>query len=178
MTATAKKITGDFDNTGVSLSAEYGRKNSLSQNGWYVEPQAQMTVGYLGSSSYMSNKVQVDQSGISSVVGRLGFNLGRDIDKKTNFYVKANLLHEFSGSYDVAFTDKFGNRAKLDDDFNDTWFEYGAGVAFQGSKNNYFIWMWNAVPAATIRRTGSGMSAPAGRSKSRRQSPMVAVNTY
>lgn len=132
----SKKITGDFDNTGVSLSAEYGRKNSLSQNGWYVEPQAQMTVGYLGSSSYMSNKVQVDQSGISSVVGRLGFNLGRDIDKKTNFYVKANLLHEFSGSYDVAFTDKFGNRAKLDDDFNDTWFEYGAGVAFQGSKNN------------------------------------------
>lgn len=160
----SKKITGDFDNTGVSLSAEYGRKNSLSQNGWYVEPQAQMTVGYLGSSSYMSNKVQVDQSGISSVVGRLGFNLGRDIDKKTNFYVKANLLHEFSGSYDVAFTDKFGNRAKLDDDFNDTWFEYGAGVAFQGSKNNYFYldversagsdykkdWQWNVGASWTF----------------------------
>lgn len=160
----SKKITGDFDNTGVSLSAEYGRKNSLSQNGWYVEPQAQMTVGYLGSSSYMSNKVQVDQSGISSVVGRLGFNLGRDIDKKTNFYVKANLLHEFSGSYYVAFTDKFGNRAKLDDDFNDTWFEYGAGVAFQGSKNNYFYldversagsdykkdWQWNVGASWTF----------------------------
>lgn len=160
----SKKITGDFDNTGVSLSAEYGRKNSLSQNGWYVEPQAQMTVGYLGSSSYMSNKMQVDQSGISSVVGRLGFNLGRDIDKKTNFYVKANLLHEFSGSYDVAFTDKFGNRAKLDDDFNDTWFEYGAGVAFQGSKNNYFYldversagsdykkdWQWNVGASWTF----------------------------
>lgn len=160
----SKKITGDFDNTGVSLSAEYGRKNSLSQNGWYVEPQAQMTVGYLGSSSYMSNKVQVDQSGISSVVGRLGFNLGRDIDKKTNFYVKANLLHEFSGSYDVAFTDKFGNRAKLDDDFNDTWFEYGAGVAFQGSKNSYFYldversadsdykkdWQWNVGASWTF----------------------------
>lgn len=160
----SKKITGDFDNTGVSLSAEYGRKNSLSQNGWYVEPQAQMTVGYLGSSSYMSNKVQVDQSGISSVVGRLGFNIGRDIDKKTNFYVKANLLHEFSGSYDVAFTDKFGNRAKLDDDFNDTWFEYGAGVAFQGSKNSYFYldversagsdykkdWQWNVGASWTF----------------------------
>ena len=152
-----KRITGDFDNTGISLSAEYGRKNSLSQNGWYVEPQAQMTVGYLGGSNYLSNQVQVDQSGISSVVGRLGFNIGRDIDKKTNFYLKANLLHEFSGSYDVTFTDKFGNRAKLDDDFNDTWFEYGAGVAFQGSKNSYFYldversassdykkdWQWN-----------------------------------
>lgn len=159
-----KRITGDFDNTGVSLSAEYGRKNSLSQNGWYVEPQAQMTVGYLGGSNYLSNQVQVDQSGISSVVGRLGFNLGRDIDRKTNFYLKANLLHEFSGGYDVTFTDKFGNRAKLDDDFNDTWFEYGAGVAFQGSKNSYFYldversagsdykkdWQWNVGASWTF----------------------------
>ncbi|WP_455653252.1 autotransporter outer membrane beta-barrel domain-containing protein [Phascolarctobacterium sp.] len=159
-----KRITGDFENTGVSLSAEYGRKNSLSQNGWYVEPQAQMTVGYLGGSNYLSNQVQVDQSGISSVVGRLGFNLGRDIDKKTNFYLKANLLHEFSGGYDVTFTDKFGNRAKLDDDFNDTWFEYGAGVAFQGSKNSYFYldversagsdykkdWQWNVGASWTF----------------------------
>lgn len=160
----SKKITGDFDNKGVSLSAEYGRKNSISQNGWYVEPQAQMTVGYLGGSSYQSNKVQIEQSGISSVVGRLGFNIGRDVNKKTNFYVKANLLHEFSGSYDVAFTDKFGNRAKLDDDFNDTWFEYGAGVAFQGSKNSYFYldversagsdykkdWQWNVGASWTF----------------------------
>lgn len=159
-----KRITGDFDNTGVSLSAEYGRKNSLSQNGWYVEPQAQMTVGYLGGSNYLSNQVQVDQSGISSVVGRLGFNLGRDIDKKTNFYLKANLLHELSGGYDVTFTDKFGNRAKLDDDFNDTWFEYGAGVAFRGSKNSYFYldversagsdykkdWQWNVGASWTF----------------------------
>lgn len=152
-----KKISGDFDNTGVSLSAEYGRKNSLSSNGWYIEPQAQMTVGYLGSSSYVTNKVEVDQSGISSVVGRIGFNLGRDINKTTNFYVKANLLHEFSGDYEAAFTDKFGNRAKLEDDFSDTWFEYGVGVAFQGSKNTSFYldversagsdykkdWQWN-----------------------------------
>ncbi|MCD7874107.1 MAG: autotransporter outer membrane beta-barrel domain-containing protein, partial [Acidaminococcaceae bacterium] len=107
--------------------------------------------------NYLSNQVQVDQSGISSVVGQLGFNIGRDIDKKTNFYLKANLLHEFSGGYDVTFTDKFGNRAKLDDDFNDTWFEYGAGVAFQGSKTAISIWMWNAVPAAVIKRTDSGM---------------------
>ena len=38
------KITGDFNNTGVSLSAEYGRKNDL-QNSWYIEPQAQFTLG-------------------------------------------------------------------------------------------------------------------------------------
>ena len=44
------KITGDFNNTGVSLSAEYGRKNVL-HNGWYIEPQAQFTLGYLGGDS-------------------------------------------------------------------------------------------------------------------------------
>lgn len=45
------KITGEYDNTGVSISAEYGRKNDLN-NGWYIEPQAQLTLGYMGGASY------------------------------------------------------------------------------------------------------------------------------
>lgn len=153
----AKRITGDFDNTGISLSAEYGRKNSLSKNGWYIEPQAQMTIGYLGGSNYSTGDAQVEQSGISSILGRVGFNLGRDINKKTNFYVKANLLHEFSGDYEIRFSDKYGNRLKVEDDFNDTWFEYGIGIAYQASENNHFYfdierstgsdfkkdWQWN-----------------------------------
>lgn len=153
----AKKITGDFDNTGISLSAEYGRKNSLSKNGWYIEPQAQMTIGYLGGSNYSTGDARVEQSGISSILGRVGFNLGRDINKKTNFYIKANLLHEFNGDYEIRFSDKYGNRLKIEDDFNDTWFEYGIGIAYQASENNHFYfdierstgsdfkkdWQWN-----------------------------------
>ena len=152
----SKKITGDFNNTGVSLSAEYGRKNDLS-SGWYIEPQAQFTLGYLGGDSYTaSNGINVDQSGIKSAVGRIGFNIGKEVGEKGIVYAKANLLHEFGGGYDVTMTDSSG-RVKVSDSFNDTWFEYGVGAAFKtGSASHIYFdversagsdfkkdWQWN-----------------------------------
>ena len=152
----SKKITGDFNNTGVSLSAEYGRKNDL-QNGWYIEPQAQFTLGYLGGDNYTaSNGINVDQSGINSAVGRIGFNIGKEVGEKGIVYAKANLLHEFGGGYDVTMTDSTG-RVKVSDSFDDTWFEYGLGAALAtGSSSHIYFdversagsdftkdWQWN-----------------------------------
>ncbi|WP_439822115.1 autotransporter outer membrane beta-barrel domain-containing protein [Phascolarctobacterium faecium] len=152
----SKKITGDFNNTGVALSAEYGRKNAL-KNGWYIEPQAQFTLGYLGGDNYItSNGIEVNQSGIKSAVGRIGFNIGKEIGSKGIVYAKANLLHEFGGGYDVTMTDSTG-RVKVSDSFNDTWFEYGIGAAFASGKNSHVYfdversagsdftknWQWN-----------------------------------
>lgn len=152
----SKKITGDFNNTGVALSAEYGRKNEL-KNGWYVEPQAQFTLGYLGGDNYTaSNGIEVNQSGIKSAVGRIGFNIGKEIGSKGIVYAKANLLHEFGGGYDVTMTDSTG-RVKVSDSFNDTWFEYGIGAAVATGKNSHVYfdversagsdftkdWQWN-----------------------------------
>lgn len=154
----ANKITGELDNVGVAVSAEYGRKNVLSR-GWYIEPQAQLTLGYLGGDSYQtSNGITVQQGGINSVVGRVGFNLGREIGNQANIYVKANLLHEFGGGYDVTMADSGGNRFKAADAFNDTWFEYGIGAALKTSSNSHIYidverssgsdfkkdWQWNA----------------------------------
>lgn len=151
------KITGDYDQKGLSLSAEYGRKNQL-QNDWYIEPQAQLTLGRLRSAEYItSNGIKVAQDSMNSFVGRLGFNIGRDINAKTNIYLKANLMHEFGGGYDVQMTDSQGNTARLDKDFNDTWFEYGLGASIQTGKNNHIYldversagsdykkdWQWN-----------------------------------
>ena len=150
------KITGDFNNTGVSLSAEYGRKNAL-QNGWYIEPQAQFTLGYLGGDNYTtSNGIQVDQSGIKSAVGRIGFNIGKEVGSKGIVYAKANLLHEFGGGYDVTMHDGTDS-VKTGDTFNDTWFEYGIGAAFATGKTSHIYldverssgsdftkdWQWN-----------------------------------
>lgn len=152
----SKKITGDFNNTGVALSTEYGRKNAL-KNGWYIEPQAQFTLGYLGGDNYItSNGIEVNQSGIKSAVGRIGFNIGKEIGSKGIVYAKANLLHEFGGGYDVTMTDSTG-RVKVSDSFNDTWFEYGIGAAFASGKNSHVYfdversagsdftknWQWN-----------------------------------
>ena len=43
-----KKIRGDMHNVGISLSSEYGRKKMIDDKGWYIEPQGQLTIGYLG----------------------------------------------------------------------------------------------------------------------------------
>ena len=151
------KITGEYDNTGVSISAEYGRKNDLA-NGWYIEHQAQLTLGYMGGASYETgNGISVDQSGIKSVLGRIGFNIGKQIGEKGIVYAKANLLHEFGGGYDVEMRAADGSLT-VSNTYNDTWFEYGLGVAFATSNNShvyfdversagsdfYKDWQWNA----------------------------------
>lgn len=151
------KITGDYDQNGLSISAEYGRKNNLKNN-WYIEPQAQLTFGRLRGTDYTtSNGIRVDQDGIDSFVGRIGFNICKDINEKTNIYLKANLMHEFGGGYNASMVDAGGTKARLDRDFDDTWFEYGLGAAVQTGKNNYFYvdversagsdykkdWQWN-----------------------------------
>ena len=152
-----KKITGAFDNTGISLSAEYGRKKYLDEH-WSVEPQAQLTLGYLGGARYItSNGIHVSQSDPNSVLGRIGCNFMYDMDEKNTVYLKANWLHQFAGNYGVTLTN--GNDSlRIDNHDHDTWFEYGLGFACMTGKNNHLYadverstggslrknWQWNA----------------------------------
>ena len=152
-----KKITGAFDNTGISLSAEYGRKKYLDEH-WSVEPQAQLTLGYLGGARYTtSNGIHVSQSDPNSVLGRIGCNFMYDMDEKNTVYLKANWLHQFAGNYGVTLAN--GNDSlRIDNHDHDTWFEYGLGFACMTGKNNHLYadverstggslrksWQWNA----------------------------------
>ena len=152
-----KKITGAFDNTGISLRAEYGRKKYLDEH-WSVEPQAQFTLGYLGGARYTtSNGIHVSQSDPNSVLGRIGCNFMYDMDEKNTVYLKANWLHQFAGNYGVTLTN--GNDSlRIDNHDHDTWFEYGLGFACMTGKNNHLYadverstggslrknWQWNA----------------------------------
>ena len=152
-----KKITGAFDNTGISLSAEYGRKKYLDEH-WSIELQAQLTLGYLGGARYTtSNGIHVSQSDPNSVLGRIGCNFMYDMDEKNTVYLKANWLHQFAGNYGVTLTN--GNDSlRIDNHDHDTWFEYGLGFACMTGKNNHLYadverstggslrknWQWNA----------------------------------
>ena len=152
-----KKITGAFYNTGISLSAEYGRKKYLDEH-WSIEPQAQLTLGYLGGARYTtSNGIHVSQSDPNSVLGRIGCNFMYDMDEKNTVYMKANWLHQFAGNYGVTLTN--GNDSlRIDNHDHDTWFEYGFGFACMTGKNNHLYadverstggslrknWQWNA----------------------------------
>lgn len=152
-----KKITGAFDNTGISLSAKYGRKKYLDEH-WSIEPQAQLTLGYLDGARYTtSNGIHVSQSDPNSVLGRIGCNFMYDKDENNTVYLKANWLHQFAGNYGVTLTN--GNDSlRIDNHDHDTWFEYGFGFACMIGKNNHLYadverstggslrkdWQWNA----------------------------------
>ena len=152
-----KKITGVFDNTGISLSAEYGRKKYIDEH-WSIEPQAQLTFGYLGGARYTtSNGIHVSQSDPNSVLGRIGCNFMYDMDENNTVYLKANWLHQFAGNYGVTLTNGNGS-LRIDNHDHDTWFEYGFGFACMIGKNNHLYadverstggslrkdWQWNA----------------------------------
>ena len=152
-----KKITGAFDNTGISLSAKYGRKKYIDEH-WSIEPQAQLTLGYLDGARYTtSNGIHVSQSDPNSVLGRIGCNFMYDMDENNTVYLKANWLHQFAGNYGVTLTN--GNDSlRIDNHDHDTWFEYGFGFACMTGKNNHLYadverstggslrkdWQWNA----------------------------------
>ena len=152
-----KKITGAFDNTGISLSAKYGRNKYIDEH-WSVEPQAQLTLGYLGGARYTtSNGIHVSQSDPNSVLGRIGCNFMYDMDEKNTVYLKANWLHQFAGNYGVTLTNGHDS-LRIDNHDHDTWFEYGLGFACMTGKNNHLYadverstggslrknWQWNA----------------------------------
>lgn len=152
-----KKITGAFENSGISLSAEYGRKKYLDEH-WSIEPQAQLTLGYLDGARYTtSNGIHVIQSDPNSVLGRIGCNFMYDMDENNTVYLKANWLHQFAGNYGVTLTN--GNDSlRIDNNDHDTWFEYGFGFACMIGKNKHLYadverstggslrkdWQWNA----------------------------------
>lgn len=152
-----KKITGAFENSGISLSAKYGRKKYIDEH-WSIEPQAQLTFGYLGGARYTtSNGIHVSQSDPNSVLGRIGCNFMYDMDENNTVYLKANWLHQFAGNYGVTLTN--GNDSlRIDTHDHDTWFEYGFGFACMIGKNNHLYadverstggslrkdWQWNA----------------------------------
>lgn len=152
-----KNIIGKADNKAISLSAEYGYKYDLAHD-WFIEPQAQMTLGYYDCDDYHTNNdIWVKQNNINSIIGRLGFNIGRKINDNGIFYLKANLLHEFAGNFDITMHDQYDVLCKKGD-FSQTWFEYGFGIAMATSENsNIYLdverstsgdfnknWQWNA----------------------------------
>ena len=132
-------VNADYHNNYYALSFEYGRKNPL-ENNWYVEPQAQLQYTYLASTDYRtSQSTDVQLSGTDSLIGRVGFRIGRELDDKTAFYVDANAYHEFLGNQDILASDRSGimNATTHNDGI---WYEAGVGISGKLNKNtNGFV---------------------------------------
>ena len=127
----------DYDTWGYSAGYELG-KTFHKDNGWFIEPQAQLVYGYLGGGDYTTDRgVHVNRDSINSFIGRLGFTLGRQINKNADYYFKANVYREFAGSGDMNLV--YGSqKMNYDGDHKDTWFEMGIGTNAKLNNNTYF----------------------------------------
>lgn len=153
----AGHTSGDYDAWGTSLSGEYGMKVDLD-GGWYVTPQAQLTLMRIGGEDYTTNNgIKVNQDSLESAVGRVGFEVGKRISGSGSIYAKASLLHDFAGSADTNLSLN-GLTNSYHQDIGDTWCEAGIGFNYKTSENSYVYadvvktfggdvetpWQWNA----------------------------------
>ncbi|RKJ79967.1 autotransporter family protein, partial [Pyramidobacter sp. CG50-2] len=134
---------GGYNNWAMSVSAEYGYKFDLGRR-WILEPQSQLVYTHIFDASYAtSNGIEVRQDGVDSLIGRLGFRLGREFGEKGQggygkWYVKADLLHEFCGDREVSLYGAHGQTLRKYEDGGDTWFAAGIGADVTMGKNSFF----------------------------------------
>ena len=144
--------SAEYDANGYSVSAEYGKRFEQG-NGLWIEPQVELTYGKVGSADYVTKKgYKVAQDSMESLVGRVGFSLGKDV-KGGNVYARASYLYDFDGETELTFEDK----VKMDQDLGGGWWEVGVGANINLSKATYIYadiektfggevdtnWQWN-----------------------------------
>ena len=144
-----------YETNGYSLSAEYGQRFT-KDNGFWIEPQVELTYGTVGSVDYLTSKgARVHQDSVDSLVGRLGFSLGKDI-KQGNVYVRASYLYDFDG--ETKATMSGAGTASFEQDLGGGWWEVGVGtnLNLSDATHLYFdvektyggnvatLWQWNA----------------------------------
>lgn len=118
--------SGDYNTNGYSISAEYGKRFEQG-NGFWIEPQVELTYGTVGAVDYTtSNGAKVRQEGMDSLVGRVGFSIGKDI-KDGNIYARASYLYDFDGESEVTMSHS-GISDVYEQDLGGGWFEVGLGA--------------------------------------------------
>lgn len=148
----AGHTSGDYDAWGTSLSGEYGMKVDLD-GGWYVTPQAQLTLMRIGGEDYTTNNgIKVNQDSLESAVGRVGFEVGKRISDSGSIYAKASLLHDFAGSADT-YLSLNGLTNSYHQDIGDTWCEADIGFNYKTSENSY-------VYADVVKTFGGDVETP------------------
>ena len=145
----------DYKENAYSLSAEYG-KRFTGDNGFWIEPQVELTYGTVGSVDYLTNKgYSVHKDSTDSLVGRLGFALGKNI-KQGNVYVRASYLYDFDGESTVTMSG--AGTASFKQDLGGGWWEVGVGTNLNLSDATHLYfdvektfggnvatpWQWNA----------------------------------
>ena len=146
-------LSGDYRNTGASLSVEYG-KRIKKDNGFYIDPNAELTFSRLSSESFEArtntgSTVHIDSDAVNSVIGRIGVGIGKE-SKNSNVFLKAALAHEFSGkmnaTYSMAGEPTTGSEVNL----KDTWLDLELGGSWSVRPNTYVYGTFTKNFGATV----------------------------
>ncbi len=129
-----KSQHGDYNNWGISLSGQYGKRFDLNEK-FFVEPSAELTLGRVDAVDYTTSAdVKVHQDSMYSLVGNIGTAVGYKFSDKGNVYARASLVKEFQGDIDTEYR-KDGAVEKTNEDLSDTWAEFGIGVNYRFVEN-------------------------------------------
>ena len=126
-------MSGDTKSNAYSIGVRYG-KTLKYDNGFYVEPQAQLNFTHFGGRNFNVGNVSVNQSSVNSTSGKIGLELGKQFGNG-NLYTRFAAGHAFTGNVKTAFAS--GNVAKLtEQDLKGTWTELAFGGRYGFNSNN------------------------------------------
>lgn len=149
-----KGAAGDYSTNGYSVSAEVG-KRFTKENGFWFEPQAELTYGTVDGVKYVFGSKNVEIDALNSLIGRVGFSLGKNISKG-NVYARASYLYDFEGEASTHFNTATA-ASSYKEDLGGGWWEVGVGTNLNLSKATHLYvdlektiggevdtnWQWN-----------------------------------
>ena len=126
-------MSGDTKSNAYSIGVRYG-KTLKYDNGFYVEPQAQLNFTHFGGRNFNVDNVSVNQSAVNSTSGKIGLELGKQFGNG-NLYTRFAAGHAFTGNVKTAFAS--GSVMKLtEQDLKGTWTELAFGGRYGFNSNN------------------------------------------
>ena len=133
-------LSGDYHNTGTSLSFEYG-KRIKKDNGFYMDPSAELILSRLSGESFdahtnTGSTVHINSDAVNSAIGRLGIGIGKEA-KNSNVFLKAALAHEFSGKMKATYSMVGEPTTNSVVDLKDTWLDLELGGSWSFRPNTY-----------------------------------------
>lgn len=146
-------LSGDYRNTGASLSVEYG-KRIKKDNGFYIDPNAELTFSRLSGESFdartnTGSTVHIDSDAVNSVIGRIGVGIGKE-SKNSNVFLKAALAHEFSGKMNATYSMTGEPTTGSEVNLKDTWLDLELGGSWSVRPNTYVYGTFTKNFGATV----------------------------
>lgn len=146
-------LSGDYRNTGASLSLEYGKRIKRN-NGFYIDPSAELIFSRLSGESFdartnTGSTVHINSDAVNSAIGRLGIGIGKEA-KNSNVFLKAALAHEFSGKMKATYSMAGEPTTNSVVDLKDTWLDLELGGSWSFRPNTYLYGTFTKNVGSTV----------------------------